>query len=310
MTTKEKPDFKRFADGVKKATKDAANTVSITVKNTLDKTEKNIVNAIDQNGNGEIDIEDLIIAGLKTPGVRVNREKFLRKELENRCSLEVVEKSIIFNPIQADVPLEIINKIADDVITYERYLVTGVATALGIPGGLGMVLTVPADIVQYYAHMLIVIQKLMYLYGFPQIDLEDKEVIFDSKTMNVIVVCFGVMYGVAGANKALKVMANALAKGVEKKLLNKAITKGFIFKTVKKIATWFSTEQFTKPVFAGFFKKAIPLVGGFVGGGITYFSFKPCCDRLKESLSDTMLSNPNHKLSLEEKQAELEIING
>ena len=150
----------------------------------------------------------------------------------------------------------------------------------------------------------------MYLYGFPQIDLGDKETMFDSNTMNTIVICFGVMYGVAGANKALKVMANALAKGVEKKLLKAAITKGIIFKTAKKVATWFTTEQFTKKTFISFFKKAIPLVGGFVGGGITYYSFKPCCDRLKESLSDTMLSNPNHKLSLEEKQAELEIING
>ena len=47
-------------------------------------------------------------------------------------------------------------------------------------------------------------------------------------------------------------------------------------------------------VFAGFFKKAIPVVDGLIGGGITYLSFKPCCDKLKESLQDTLLSNPNH----------------
>jgi len=34
-----------------------------------------------------------------------------------------------------------------------------------------------------------------------------------------------------------------------------------------------------------------------VGGGITYMSFKPCCYRLKEALSDTMLSNPKHVAS-------------
>ena len=49
----------------------------------------------------------------------------------------------------------------------------------------------------------------------------------------------------------------------------------------------------TKEVFAGFFKKAIPVVGGVVCGGITYATFKPCCDRLKKSLRDTMLSDPN-----------------
>ena len=32
-----------------------------------------------------------------------------------------------------------------------------------------------------------------------------------------------------------------------------------------------------------------------IGGGITYATFKPCCDRLKESLRDTLLSNPEHE---------------
>lgn len=48
-------------------------------------------------------------------------------------------------------------------------------------------------------------------------------------------------------------------------------------------------------VFAGFFKKAIPVVGGVIGGGMTFASFKPCCDRLRQVLKDTMLSNPNYR---------------
>ena len=56
----------------------------------------------------------------------------------------------------------------------------------------------------------------------------------------------------------------------------------------------------TKQVFAGFFKKAIPVVGGVIGGGITYLSFKPCCDKLRSTLQDTLLSNPNYHASEEE----------
>ena len=50
----------------------------------------------------------------------------------------------------------------------------------------------------------------------------------------------------------------------------------------------------TKEIFAGFFKKTIPIVGGVIGGGITYATFKPCCERLKNTLRETRLSNPNY----------------
>lgn len=67
------------------------------------------------------------------------------------------------------------------------------------------------------------------------------------------------------------------------------MTKGTIYPIVKETAKWFSVKM-TKNVFAGFFKKAIPVVGGVVGGGITFLTFKPCCDKLKESLQDTLLN--------------------
>lgn len=50
----------------------------------------------------------------------------------------------------------------------------------------------------------------------------------------------------------------------------------------------------TKEVFAGFFKKSIPVVGGGIGGGLTFATFKPCCIHLKNALNDTALSNPDH----------------
>ena len=66
--------------------------------------------------------------------------------------------------------------------------------------------------------------------------------------------------------------------------------------------TYFFDVKMTKEVFAGFFKNAIPVAGGILGGGITYLSFKPCCERLKASLIDTKLSNPNHKECKEESE--------
>lgn len=297
---KKKIDIKHLTEGIGKAATTATDSVSKTAvavasktKEVATKSQQVVFGAIDQNGNGEIDIEDVIVMGLKVPGIRIDRAAFLQKEFQNKLPQKVIDDAIAHNPLHAKISVELIDKIADEVIKYERACVSGISTALGMPGGVAMAATIPADIAQYYGYMLRATQKLMYLYGFPEIDVAEKGQAFDSETMNVLIICMGVMYGVAGANNALKAMAKALAVGVEKQLLRQALTKGTFYPIVKSVAKWFSVKM-TKEVFAGFFKKAIPVVGGVIGGGITFLSFKPCCDKLKTSLQNTMLSNPDY----------------
>lgn len=268
-----------------------------------------VMEVLDVNRNGQIDIEDIIILGMKTPGVRVDRSAFLRNELKIHYDSQTVNKAIKTSPLCAGIPTEDINKIADAVIQHERMFVSGIAAALGAPGGAAMLATIPADIIQYYGYTLIAAQKLMYLYGFPEIISSEDGAQIDTPTMNTLIVAMGVMFGVAGAHNAIKAMATALGIGVEKQLLKKALTKGAIYPIVKNVAKWFGIRM-TKEVFAGFFKKAIPVAGGIVGGGITYFSFKPCCDNLKASLMDTKLSNAEHKASAKETEIFEAIISG
>lgn len=247
----------------------------------------------DVNGDGQVDIQDIIIMGLKIPGIKINRAQFLREELTKRFPEATMNTAIAQTPAIAGIPSEDIDRIADHVIAYERNCVSGISAALGIPGGFAMAATIPADIAQYYGYMLRAAQKLMYLYGFPQINTDEKGQSFDAETINILILCLGVMYGVATTNNAIKAMAKALAKGVEKKLLRTALTKGTLYPIVVKVARMFGASM-TKKVFAGFFKKAIPVIGGVIGGTLTFLSFKPCCDKLKVSLKDTYLSNPNH----------------
>lgn len=292
----------KFSENASDLVKDVGKfttNVSNKAKVVINNTKESIINGIDENGDGQIDIEDIIIKGLRVPGIRINRSDFLQNELYKNYSQDVIDDAIANNPAHAKIPSEEIDKIAEEVIKFERNCVSGISAALGMPGGFCMAATIPADIIQYYAYMLRVTQKLLYLYGFPEIDTTEKGHKFDSETMNILIICFGVMYGAAGANNALKSIAKALANGVEKKLLRAALTKGTIYPIVKNIASWFG-KKMTKQVFAGFFKKKIPIVGGAVGGGITYFSFKPCCYKLKSSLQDTLLSNPNHNTANED----------
>lgn len=258
-----------------------------------------IVKALDQDGNGQIDSVDIILLALKVPGVKIDRAKFLQKELFKNHPQDVIDRAIETTPAQAGIASEEVDKIADEVIKFERNAVSGISVALGMPGGVAMAATIPADIAQYYGYMIRSAQKLLYLYGFPELDTSDEAIALDTETINSLTVCLGVMYGVANANNAIKAMAKALAGGVEKQLMKKALTKGAIYPIVRTVGKWFGVRM-TKEIFAGFFKKAIPVVGGVVGGGITYASFKPCCYRLKDVLQDTMLSNPKHESSEEE----------
>lgn len=277
-----------WSDAAKGAFNEAKNYVS-------DK----FVSALDANGDGTVDIQDIIVLAIRAPGVHIARAPFLRKELsKNHTSVEV-ETAILKTPALAGIPSDEIDKIADEVIKFERTCVSGISAALGAPGGVAMVATVPADILQYYGYTLRAVQKLLYLYGFPEIESDEEGVILDTETLNRVIVCLGVMYGVAGANNAIKALAKALAVGVENKLLKAALTKGAFYPFLKSTMKWFGV-RLTKEAFAKAVKGAIPVAGGIVGGGITFLSFKPCCLRLKSALSDTLLSNPKHISSVEE----------
>ncbi len=283
------------------------------VKNALEKAKDVTVNkaneVLDVNNDGSVDIQDIIILALRTPGVHVNRENFLRKELFKNYPPEVIDDAVAHTPALAGIPEEDIDKIADEVIKFERNCVSGISAALGMPGGAAMAATIPADIVQYYGYTLRAIQKLLYLYGFPEIDSDDEGISLDSETINRIIVCLGVMNGVAGANNAIKALAKALSVGVEKKLLATALTKGTLYPILKSTLRWFGVSL-TREIFAKTIKNAIPVVGGVVGGGITFISFKPCCVRLKDVLTDTMPSNPKHVSSTEEEHIFSHIIDG
>lgn len=280
-----------------------------TVKEKLENAKDSAVVAIDVNHDGNVDIQDVIILALKTPGVYINREAFLRKELFKYYPQDIIDDAIARTPALAGISDDDIDKIADEVIKHERNCVSGISAALGMPGGAAMAATIPADIAQYYGYTLRAIQELLYLYGFPEIDSDGEGISLDSETMNRIIICLGVMNGVAGANNGIKALAKALAVGVEKKLLNAALTKGAFYPFLKATLKWFGVNL-TKQIFAKSIKNAIPVVGGLVGGGITFVAFKPCCMKLKEALTDTLLSNPEHISSVEENHIYSHIVDG
>lgn len=253
--------------------------------------------------NEEITFENVLATAMKAPGVKVNRVKFLRKELKKYCSDDVISSAINSNPAKAGIPRELIDKISKQIINYETTKVTGISMAASIPGGAAAVGAAAADITSYFAFILRTVQELAYLYGFEQFDLNDDEV--DAETMNTVLLFIGVMFGVQGAASTLQKFANVLAKQISKKLAQKALTKGTIYPIVKKVATSVGIRM-TKQIFADTVASAVPILGGALSGGLTYAMFRPGCMKLRRNLRSYNLCNPEfYKSASEEPDKEV-----
>ena len=215
-------------------------------------------------------------------GVTIKRDTFLRTELSKKCSPEVVEAAIATNPQAAGVPLGIIDDLADAAISIETRKVSGLSALAGLPGGLAMFGTIPADIIQYFAHSLRIEQKLAYLYGWESFLNDEDEV--DDETMYRLILFLGVMMQVGSLNVSLTKFASQTAKvGVAKAIQKQALTKTAWYTPLKKVLGVIGVKV-TKSSFAEAVAKGVPVIGGVVSGGLTYATFKPGAVSLKKYL--------------------------
>ena len=227
----------------------------------------------------------VLTTAMQLPGVKVNRDCFLKKELAIYCT-EIQLAELLGKGTIGVIPIEILDKIASESISYHVKLVTASSTALGIPGGFAMFGTIPGDLAQYYFHVFALAQKLAYIYGYP--DLCDENGNFTEDAAEMLTICVGVMGGVAAANKVIQEIAEQVQKEVLRRLPRYALTKGVLYPLVKQIAKWVGINL-TKQSFSRGVSKLVPIVGGIVSGGLTYVTFKPQSKMLKDQLRSKML---------------------
>jgi hypothetical protein len=239
--------------------------------------------------NPEQTFEDALAAAASMPGVRIDREAFLRNSFKKYFDETTVDVAIEQTPAKAGISLQLIRKIANESIDFETAKATALSAAAGIPGGLAMLGTVPADLAQYYAHVLRVAQKLAYLYGWPSLFDENDEM--DDGTRGILTLFLGIMFGAEAAGKGVEKVAKMLADNLMKKLPQIALTKGAVYPIVKKVASYLGV-QMTKQTFAKGVGKVVPVVGGVVSGGITLATFRPMSARLRDYLAGLPLADP------------------
>ncbi|GBQ04342.1 hypothetical protein SSP531S_58360 [Streptomyces spongiicola] len=244
--------------------------------------------------NPESRFSAVLVGSARLPGVRIHREAYLRKALARYCSEEEIRRAVEESPAAAGIAADVLNRAADDSIRYETAKVSALSAAAGLPGLFALPATVPADLAQYFGHMLRISQKLAYLYSWPDLFSDDGDDV-DDATMGMLTLFFGVMFGTQSANAAVGKVAGMMAEQVAKKLPQRALTQGVVYPVVKKVAAYIGV-QMTKQTFAKSVSKAIPVLGAAVSGTLTYTTYRPMARRLKKHLSESVLAKPAHRV--------------
>ena len=163
-----------------------------------------------------VDLYNKVLSlSMQNPSMKVNREEFLNNVFSDFCTEQELEQIIKENP-RTVLDLELIDAVADNVISTSRYKVSIISTLTGIPGnpiaatGLGI-----ADLAQYYGFCINLCQKLAYLYGYPDFQKDGE---LNPNSLNIITPMLGVMFGVNAASKVLADMTKKIAIQVAKRI--------------------------------------------------------------------------------------------
>ena len=238
-----------------------------------------------QHSEAERKALDFLAKVVRVPGVRVNREAFLREELSKlHKSDEVIARALGSSPVLAGVPMNELDRIADEAISYETNKSAAISFVAGIPGGFAMLGTIPADLMQYYVHALRIMQKLAYLYGWGELLPDGRET--DDDTLGVVAVFFGVMLGVGGTAQSLTAFARLAAKTAYQNHATKRALMSITWYPVVKHSLRLIGINITKSTAAKGFSKLVPVIGGFVSSGLTFMALQSQSALLKEHLRE------------------------
>ncbi|PNZ09078.1 bacteriochlorophyll 4-vinyl reductase [Staphylococcus equorum subsp. linens] len=223
-----------------------------------------------------------IETAIKLPFVKVDRDEFLVKAFSK--NKKDIRKLIEEGPTALYSKKEL-DKVADRTINSAVLKSTSISFASGLPGGVAMGATIPADMAQFYGFALKLAQEISYIYGHNDLFDDNNELTEESK--NELIIFLGVMLGVTAAGSTIRILSKHASKQALTSIPKKTLTKTIYYPILKKVLKTFGVKL-TKDTFAKGFSKAIPIVGGAVSGGLNYASLKPMAKKLKNEFSLTI----------------------
>ncbi len=260
-------------------------------------------NEFDYNFNQETTEEEskalqVIETAMKLPFVKVDRDEFLVKAFSK--NKKDIRKLLEEGPTTLYSKREL-DKVADKTINSAVLKSTSVSFASGLPGGIAMAATIPADMAQFYGFVLKLAQEISYIYGHK--DLFDGNDELTEEAKNELIIFLGVMLGVTAAGSTIRILSKHASKQALTSIPKKTLTKTIYYPILKKVLKVFGVKL-TKDTFAKGFSKSIPVLGGAISGGMNYASLKPMAKKLKNEFSD------NINYSEKDLQKDLDIIEG
>ena len=228
----------------------------------------------------EFDFNKVVKAAMKLPVVTVERTPFLEKELAPYYDAATI-KMVVEKGTCGIVDKKVIDKIANNCIRYQTTAVCAVSALAGLPGGWFLTGTIPADIIQFYGNAIALTEKLLYLYGWPDIRDENGQV--NDATSQIMIIWLGVMMGAQGGEAAVRALLKAASDNLGRTLGRVALTRTGIYQVAKTICKWIGI-RLTRDGFVKGAGKVIPLIGAPISAGVTYFTFHPMCKKLKKEL--------------------------
>lgn len=244
----------------------------------------------EQNREAEEFAKSFLKTVLRLRGVRIDRKQFLRSELHKRgIAREVIDEAIATSPAAAGIDVVLLDDMANAAIAFETRKSSALSFAAGLPGGFGLLATVPGDVTQFYVHAFRVMQKTAYVYGWQSFLEDSKEV--DDETLGKLSMFLGVMLGVGGASSSLTVFAASVARpAIQKQVAGKALTKTTWYPVMKSTLRVIGVKL-TKDSLAKTVTKVVPVAGGVISGGMTFVTLRGQSKRLMEHLRE--LPPPN-----------------
>ena len=236
----------------------------------------------------------IVEKAMSIKAVKVDKKSFLSEALGSKLPPEQLQEVLTKGTCRSNISVDIIKEAAELCINNTKRLSNGESALTGLPGGIaGITAGIAADIIQFYANLIILIQKLLYLYGIDSIydDIKD-----NNKDLSAFILCF---IGIASGAKGIDDIVKILSKGIEGVYIKQGqkfilLAKPTFYSIAKKVAKSIGLS-ITKKGFAKAAAKAVPVVSSAISLLLNNATFSPMAKRLNEKLIQIYKSQSRNK---------------